>query len=116
MKQRSKAKALLMCCSLVLINGCGTKRVVKHIPIPVERMDCTYLKDRPNIPSEYVIDWSKVVSVGQAKDQHEAYVSRLRQRETAIAGYIVKTEGRLFACANDAQWIRDYEKSLTDKE
>lgn len=113
MKPSLKAAALLMC-SLALSAGSCEKRVATAIPIPADRIDCEVLgtEARPTIPREYVIDWSGVTTVGQARVQHDAFVTRLRERETPITLYIVRLEGQLFACADDAAWVRDYQSRL----
>ena len=110
MKLRHKVLVLSTFC--LAVSACQTKRVVAPLPIPPERMDCVVVNDRPVVPGEYVIDWSKVATVGEARAQHDAFVTRLRQRETLVAGYVVRLEGRVFACADDAQWLRDYTAAL----
>lgn len=117
MKLNKMETALWMCFSALLINGCTPKRIATHIPIPAERIDCRVLEEgRPTIPSEYKIDWSRVVSVPLAQAEHQAFVSRLREREAIVSGYIVKLEDRVFVCADDDQWLREYEANLTKKE
>jgi hypothetical protein len=114
MQRRLKVAALLTCC-LVLSAGACEKRVATAIPIPPERIDCAVLggeEARPTIPPEYVIDWTRVTSVQQARGEHDAFVTRLRARETPVALYIVRLEGQLFACADDAAWVRDYQSRL----
>src|SRR3546814_1209952 len=99
MRQRLKVPALLMCCLALSAASCE-KRVATAIPIPPERIDCAVLggdEARPKIPAEYVIDWSRVTSVPQARTEHDAFVTRLRQRETPVTLYIVRLEGQLFA-------------------
>lgn len=87
--------------------------MVVPLPIPAERMDCVVLADqRPTIPPEYVIDWTRVTTVAQARAEHEAFVTRLRQRETPVALYVVELEGELWACADDDAWLRDYTERL----
>lgn len=99
--------------SCLALSGCGSKRVQVPIPIPEDRLDCVSIIDqRPAVPREYEIDWSRVTTVGQARTEHEAFVTRLRERERPISVYIVNLEGALFACANDDQWLRDYLKRL----
>lgn len=101
--------------SCLAVSACGPKRVAVPIPIPAERMDCVTISDqRPVVPAEYVIDWTKVLTVDQARAEHQAFVTRLRQREQPISGYIVALEGQLFACSNDAAWLQDYQKRLPD--
>ncbi len=96
------------------VSACGEKRIQVPIPIPAERMDCTALgpEARPTIPTEYVIDWSRVTTVGQARAEHEAFVTRLREREGPVSLYIVEVEGALWACADDDQWLREYTARL----
>lgn len=99
--------------TLFLATSCGQQRVVTAIPIPTERMDCiTLANQRPTLPPEYQIDWSKVASVGQARAQHDAFVAVIRGREKIVATYIVQIEGQLFQCANDAEWLREREAGL----
>jgi len=113
MKRRLLALALSTCC--LAVSACGEKRIQVPIPIPPDRMDCTELSGadaRPTIPPEYVIDWSKVTTVQQAHAEHDAFVTRLRERERPVALYVVRLEGRVFACADDAAWLRDYTSRL----
>lgn len=102
---------LSTCCSLAL-TACEPKRVAEAIPIPAERIDCVYVENRPALPPEYVIDWSKVTTVPQAKREHDAFVRSVRTRAGKVAGYVVELEGKLFLCASDAEWIRDYQSRL----
>lgn len=107
MRRLNLVAALSMCC--LAVSACGEKRIQVPIPIPAERVDCVSIIDqRPTIPAEYVIDWSRVTTVGQARAEHEAFVTRLRQREGPVSLYIVEVEGALWACADDDQWLRDY--------
>lgn len=69
-----------------------------------------------------MIDWSKVLVAGDAnatlvnaEREHAAYVASIRTREGAIAGYIVRIEGQLFACSNNVQWLRDFYAGLDQK-
>ena len=72
-------------------------------------MDCRLLEGgRPAIPAEYRIDWSKVMTVEMARGEHDAYVRSVRSREGVTAGHIVAIEDRLFMCANDAEFLRDF--------
>lgn len=119
MRLKLMVPALLMCCSA--LSACGEKRVQVPIPIPADKIDCADLaRDaagnpaRPRVPAEYVIDWSRVTTVGQARAEHQAFVTRLRERERPVAGYIVEIEGRVFACANDDAWLRDYLSRLPE--
>lgn len=86
-------------------------------PIPADRLDCEVIVDqRPALPPEYVIDWKRVSSVDEARREHEAFVTRLRKRETPVALYVVELEGQLWACADDDQWIVDFLEKLPKAE
>jgi hypothetical protein len=113
MKRTLMAVALSTCC--LAVSACHVERIATAIPIPADRMDCTELAGadgRPTIPPEYVIDWSKVTTVQQAHAEHDAFVTRLRERERPVTLYVVRLEGRVFACADDAAWLRDYTSRL----
>lgn len=108
----SKTAALLLTCCLAL-SGCETtKRVVESLKTPPERLECSPAGTRPSIPAEHVIDWTRVVTVTEARTEHEAFVTRLRQREGPITAYIVDIEGKLFTCFNNMQWRRELEAGL----
>jgi hypothetical protein len=108
-------KALIVL-GLVALAGCAReeKRVqtLVEISIPAEKMDCTFTGQRPALPPEHVIDWAKVQSVAQSRAEAEAYKKSVRAREAVVARYIVTVEGVAFACANDAEWIRDYKADV----
>lgn len=109
MQQSRKALALSMLCSALLTSACTEKRVVTALPIPAERMDCQAATgQRPQLNPEYKIDWAKVASVGQAKIEHDRFVSVIRGRENTVANYVLEIEGQLFQCANDAAWVREW--------
>lgn len=96
------------------LTACGEKRVAVAIKTPPERMVCEAAGDRPSIPAEYAIDWTRVTTVPQARTEHDAYVRSVRSREGAVAGYIVTIEGKLFVCSNNAQWRKEFEAGLPD--
>lgn len=77
-------------------------------------MDCRPLDGRPTIAGEHVIDWSRVTTIPQARAEHEAYVRSVRTREGVAAGYIVEVEERLWLCASDAAWLRDFYSGLPE--
>ncbi len=109
--QPSKAAAALWTCfSAIALSSCAEKRVVTNLAPPAERLQCAAAGARPAIPPEFVIDWAHVTSVAQAKIEHEGYVRSVRSREGVIAGYILDIEGKLFACSNNAQWLRSWYK------
>lgn len=109
MKRSLMVAALSTCFSLA---ACEKQRVVTALPIPPERMDCVKVSKRPALPPEYVIDWNKVATVPQARAEHDKFVASIRTREGKVAGYILEVEGELFACSNDAAWLRDWQKGL----
>lgn len=92
--------------------GCETKRVVEPLPTPPERLICEPAGTRPTVPPEYVIDWSQVRTIAEARAEHEKFVAVLRTREGIVAGYILKLEGKLFVCFTNAQWRRDFEAGI----
>lgn len=102
-----------MLCSL--LTACQPDRIVLPSRPDVEnreRLVCEAAGPRPAIPAEYVIDWSKVTSVEQARAEHDAYVRSVRTREGVIVGYLVGIESKLFVCSNNAAWWRDYWSAL----
>ena len=90
------------------LSACAEKRVVTALKPPPERLQCAPAGDRPVIPPEHRVDWSRVSTVAQARSEHDAYVGSVRSREGVIAAYIVETEGKLFVCSNNAAWIREW--------
>lgn len=103
-----------MCCSLLATACDPTQRIAVPIKPPAERLVCVAAGDRPAIPAEYAIDWSKVATVDQAQAEHAKYVASVRSREGVIAGYIMRIEGQLFACSNNAAWLRDFYAAQDD--
>lgn len=109
MKRSAMAIVLLM--SSLVLAACETKRTAVALRpdhTNPERFQCAAAGARPAIPPEYVIDWSRVTTVEQAKAEHMAFVRSIRTREGVVAGYVVEIEGRLFICSNNAAWLRDY--------
>jgi hypothetical protein len=115
MRPQLMALALLTLCSLPA-SGCGPTVVFAPVKPPAERMDCVDVSGRPSLPPEYVIDWTAVTTVQQARSEHEAFVRVIRTREGIVAGHLVATEGKLFACSTDAAWLRDFFADLPDPE
>lgn len=110
MKRTNMALALLTFSFLLPAASCGdTRRIVEAQIPPAERMDCRELEgDRPALPREYEIEWGSIETLEQARAEHDAYVASVRSRESVTASYILTVEGRLFACADDAEWLRDF--------
>lgn len=107
-------KALALSTPFFLLASCGPTAVLAPLKPPADRMDCVAAGARPAIPAEYVIDWSKVLTVPQARSEHEAYVRVIRSREGIVVGHLVDVEGKLWACSNDAEWLRDFFGRLPD--
>lgn len=113
MKRLLRATALLTLC--LAVSACQTVRTAVPIKPDPDRTDCRVLDGRRSaMPAEYVIDWSTVTTVPQAKAEHDAYVRTVRNREGVTVGHIVAVEERLFLCANDAAWLRDFFGRLPD--
>lgn len=111
MKRLGTALALSTLC--LAVSACGdTKRVVEALPTPPERLICEQTGTRPAVDPEYVIDWANVLTVPQAKLEHEKFIGVLRTREGVVAGYVLKLESVAFVCHNNMQWRRDYEAGL----
>lgn len=96
--------------------ACSDDPVVRHLPIPPERIDCVAYSaaDRPTLPAEYRVDWQRVESVDQAQAEHQKFVDSVRAREGLIAVYIVEVEGELWACASDDEWLRDWQAAVEE--
>ena len=109
-----KLSLLALALSTLCLASCETTRVAVPLKPPLERLDCVALSGRPAIPPEHVIDWARVTTVPQAKIEHEAFVRSVRTREGIAVGHIVEVEGRLFACSNDAAWLRDFYARLPE--
>lgn len=92
----------------LIVSACQEKRIVTNLKPPQERLQCAPAGARPMIPPEYRIAWDRVSTVAQARSEHDAYVRSIRTREGVIAGYILATEGKLFLCASNAQWLRSW--------
>ena len=111
---RSATALLLSTCFLA--GSCGdTVRSVSALrpdQTNPERFICEPAGTRPQVPAEYVIDWSRVTTVPQAHAEHDAFVRLLRSREGVVAGYIVQLEGRHFVCFNNMAWQRDFYSRL----
>lgn len=114
MKRLLRAIALSTFC-LAVVSACAPTRVMVPVKPDPDRMDCRVLSGgRPALPAEYVIDWSRVQTVPQARAEHDAFVRSIRTREGVVAGYIVTIEERLFLCASDDQWLTDFFARLPD--
>ena len=91
--------------------GCHDK-LVTALPSPPERLVCEYPGARPALPSEDATDWTTVGTIDEARAAHQRYVTSVRNREGIVTGYILATEGKLFVCANNMEWRRQYESRL----
>ena len=110
-----KAAILLTSCFLLTAGACEPKRVAVQVRPDLDnpsRLICEGVAARPALPVTYLIDWSSVQTVEQAKGEHDAYVRSINARNGLVAAHIVELEGRLFVCSNNAQWWRDYWSAL----
>lgn len=107
-------KAVALSTPFFLLASCAPTAVLAPLKPPPERMDCVAAGARPAIPAEYVIDWTKVTTVPQARAEHDSYVRVIRSREGVVVGHLVDVEGKLFACSTDAEWLRDFYGRLPD--
>lgn len=99
--------------ALAVLSACADpKRIVEATPIPAERMDCVAADTRPAIPPEHKIEWANVSNVLQARQEYNQYVASVRAREGMVAGYVLELEGKLFLCANDAAWLREWQAGI----
>ena len=95
--------------ALLALSACTTtKRVAVALQPPTERLQCVSAGTRPIIPPEAVIDWSKVLTVPQSHSEHDRFVASVRTREGVVAKYVLDTESKLFLCASNAQWMKDW--------
>lgn len=76
--------------------------------------ECEAAGNRPNLPASHEIDWEQVVTVEQAKTEHEAYVARMVDRNQVVTAYLVEIEGRLFTCQNNMQAQRAFYDDLPE--
>lgn len=123
MKPSSRAIALSTC--FFLVSGCATPNVVAEAVRPdltnPERFQCEAIQpgSRPSIPAEDVIDLDRAAqarSVEMAltivREEVAAYVASVRAREGVVSRYVILVEGRLFDCANNMAWQRDFYRGL----
>ena len=120
MKRNAMGAALSMLCLAAALSGCGDKRTVAAVRPDLtdpERFDCRAVTpaERPSLPTEDPIDLDRIAAqrtvpaaTAVAREEVAAFVASVRSRELVAARYIVTVEGRLFECANDAAWARDY--------
>lgn len=103
----------------LLLSSCGdTVRSVSALrpdKTNPERFVCELAGTRPTVPPEYVIDWSKVTTVAQAKTEHDKFVGTLRTREGIVAGYVLDVEDHLFVCFNNMRWQREFYAGLPEQ-
>jgi hypothetical protein len=72
-------------------------------------MDCQDATgQRPKLSPEFKVDWTKIATVDQAHAAFDNFTLVLRGREQTVANYVIEIEGKLFQCANDAAWLREW--------
>lgn len=104
-----------MLCSPLLTTACDKERIVAPIKPPAERLVCEAAGARPTVPTEYSIDWGRVEVVGDsratlnaAKTEVAKLIASIRSREGVVVGHVMRIEGKLFLCSNNAAWLRDF--------
>lgn len=117
MKLSATAAACLTFCLATSCNG-NVDRVVEPLRpdrTNPDRFVCDAAGDRPRIPVEYQVDWTRALAaptvaaaVALAREEHARYVASIRNREGVIVAYITNIEGRLFICFNNMQWQREF--------
>lgn len=81
---------------------------------PVERFACQGAGERSAVPAEQPPRWDTIDRVDQARESHERYVASVRSRELILVNYIVATEAKLFACATNAEWLRNFYSDIAN--
>jgi hypothetical protein len=76
MKRLLLAAALSTSC--LATSACAPTRIAEALPTPPDRLVCDDVQRdasgkpvRPKVPPDYVIDWSKVTTVPQARAEHD---------------------------------------------
>lgn len=118
MKLSKKAKILSMLCFLPLVSAGSCEPQVIPLNVKAEhpqRFVCERVdpeSDRPALPPAHTIDWSSVLTVDQARGEHEAYKASILNRNGIVTGYITRLEGVNFVCWNNMEWQRQYYDGL----
>lgn len=111
-------KAAILLTVYSLLAACQQPVIREAVPLRPDldhpdRLVCEGVpQERPAIPPAYVIDWSMVGTVEQARAEHENFVRSIIGRNEIVSGYLVLLEGRLFVCSNNAEFWRDYRRDL----
>jgi hypothetical protein len=112
-----------MLCFLPLLGTACKHPEVEAVAVkpPLDKMACEAAGARPAVPMEYAIDWSKVEVPGNsratllnAQGEVVKLVASIRSREGIVTGYILRIEGSLFVCSNNAAWLRNFFAQLPD--
>lgn len=80
---------------------------------PPERLACAGAGERPAVTAEQQPDWLSIERIDQARESHARYVASVRSRELVLVQYIVGIEAKLFSCATNAEWLRDFYSRLS---
>lgn len=88
-----------------------------------ERFVCEPAGTRPPITPDHLMNWQFVgmaatipEAVERAKAEHQKFVAQKNERERIVATYVLLVEDRLFLCANNAQWLREFYAGLPPSE
>lgn len=110
---------------LCFLSATACKPQIEYVATAIKpdptRLLCVAAGTRPAVQAEYVIDWNKVevpgnsgATLANAKEEVIKLVTSVRLREGVVTAYILRIEGQLFACSNNAAWLRDFFDRLPD--
>ena len=89
-----------LCLTSLTASSCGER--IQIVKPPAEKLVCDPL---PATPKLTPLDWSKMVTVNEAR-------VLVQKREGETADYIVALRGAWFSCSSDVEWHRDYNAAL----
>lgn len=113
---KSKLLGAILSTPCFLLASCATVPQTEPLRPDLEnpqRMVCEAVPERPALPDTYVIDWDMVLTVEQARAEHEKAVASIYERNGLVAAHLMTVEGRLFVCSSNMQWWRDYWAGLS---
>ena len=106
-------KMALIPLAVFSLSACGdTRREIRPLPTPPERLVCERAGPRPALPPQYRIN-RNVRTVPEALAEHDRYVAAEVIRNGIVAGYILQIEGINFTCFNNMAWRREFEAGIS---
>lgn len=114
---KSKLLVAILSTPFFLLTSCETVPQTEPLRPDLEnpqRMVCEEVPDRPALPDAYQIDWGSVLTVAQARAEHEKAVASIYQRNGLVAAHLLTVESKLFVCSNNMQWWKAYWAGLAD--